>query len=143
MEEDSLLKTMNKAPEIIVTTTPAELLTTDGEPQFVPIEGTSLLYVDNTENDIIMDINRQKYYILLAGRWFSASSLNDGNWVFSEPGDLPDEFADIPQESPMAPVRTSVPGRDVPSLASYVFRFREYLMSLKREAILLWWASIK
>jgi hypothetical protein len=117
MENDSLLKTMKKTPEIIVSTVPAELITTDGEPQFVPVEGTSLLYVDNTENDIIMDISSQKYYILLAGRWFQSTSLVDGNWVFSEPGDLPDEFADIPQESPMAAVRTSVPGTEEAEIA--------------------------
>jgi len=117
MEEDSVIMAMKKAPVIIVTTKPAELITTDGEPKYVPIEGTSLLYVDNSESDIIMDINSQKYYILLAGRWFVSSSLKSDNWVFSEPGDLPAEFHDIPSESPMASVRTSVPGTEEAEIA--------------------------
>lgn len=116
-EQDSLIQTLKKAPEIIVSTQPAELITTDGDPQYVPVEGTSLLYVDNAESDIIMDINSQKYFILLAGRWFVSSSLSSDDWVFCEPSDLPEEFSKIPVESPMASVRSSVPGTEEAEIA--------------------------
>ncbi len=117
IEQDSVLMVMDEAPELIITTEPAELISTDGEPKYTPIEGTSLLYVDNTENDILMDINSQNHYILLAGRWYISRTLQDGDWTFAEPGELPAEFADIPIESPMASVRNSVPGTEEANIA--------------------------
>jgi hypothetical protein len=116
-EQDSLIQTLKKAPEVIVSTKPAELITVDGDPKYVPVEGTSLLYVDNSESDIIMDINSQKYYILLAGRWFVSSSLDSDDWAFCEPASLPEEFSEIPTESPMASIRTSVPGTEEAEIA--------------------------
>jgi hypothetical protein len=117
IEQDSLLMAMKQAPELIVSTVPAELISTDGDPKYTPIQGTSLLYVDNSENDIIMDITSQKHYILLAGRWYSSRTLHDGDWTFAEPKSLPEDFSKIPTESPMANVRTSVPGTDEANIA--------------------------
>jgi len=117
IEQDSVLMAIEEAPELIISTVPAELVSTDGDPKYTPIEGTSLLYVDNTENDILMDINSQNHYILLAGRWYSSKTLQDGDWVFAEPKDLPAELADIHKESPMANVRNSVPGTDEANIA--------------------------
>jgi len=74
------------------------------------IEGTKLLYVANSENDIIMDINSQFHYVLLAGRWYYSKSLKDGDWKFQEPKNLPEDFKNIPEDSPMASVRASIPG---------------------------------
>ncbi|MEN8224482.1 MAG: hypothetical protein ABFS05_03895 [Bacteroidota bacterium] len=117
MDEDSVLMAMDEAPELIVSTVPAELISTDGEPIYAPIDGTTLLYVDNTENDIIMDINSQQYYILLAGRWYTSKTVQDGDWAFAQPKDLPDDFDDIPAESPMANVRNSIPGTEEANIA--------------------------
>ena len=75
-----------------------------------PVEKTSLLYVTNTENDIIMDINSQQHFLLLNGRWFRSKTLEDGGWMFTEPGELPEEFAKIPDSSAVASVLVSVPG---------------------------------
>ena len=111
-EEDSAMMAMEEPPEIIVTIGPAELVQTDGDPDYVPIQGTSLLYVKNTESDILTDINSQEHYLLLAGRWFHSRTLADGDWKFSEPEDLPDDFEKIPAESDMASVRSSVPGTE-------------------------------
>ena len=111
-ENDSLLMAMNEPPELIVATGPAELLIVDGEPDYAPIGETSLLYVKNTESDIIMDINTQDYYVLLAGRWYASKSLADGSWKFIEPGDLPEDFSKIPEEGDMSNVRSSVPGTE-------------------------------
>jgi hypothetical protein len=87
-------------PEIIVSTMPAELLVTDGEPQYTPIKGTNLLYVSNTESNIFMDTGSQEYYTLLSGRWFKSKSLQDGPWSYAAPDKLPGDFAKIPAKIP-------------------------------------------
>ena len=109
-ETDSVAQTYTEAPELIVSTKAAELVLVDGEIDYKPIDGTTLLYVSNTESDIIMDISSQDHYLLLAGRWYYSSSLEDGDWKFKEPKYLPDEFLNIPNESNMGDVRASVPG---------------------------------
>ena len=109
-EPDSISLSYTEAPDMIVVTEPAELIMTDGEPDYGSIEGTSLLYAKNSESDIIMDINTQEHYVLLAGRWYHSKSLKDGDWKFSEPDALPEDFAKIPEDSDMATVRASIPG---------------------------------
>ncbi|HPF70259.1 MAG TPA: hypothetical protein PLQ13_06270 [Candidatus Krumholzibacteria bacterium] len=98
------------APEIIVSTGPAELIVTEGEPRFAPVTGTSLLTVQNTESDIVMDIAGQQVYVLAAGRWFRAASLEANQWSFVPFDQLPGEFARIPADSDLAAVLPSVPG---------------------------------
>lgn len=109
---DSLIATLDDPPSVIVVTKPSELILIDGKPDYKSIEGTSLLYVLNTESDIVMDINSQQHFVMLAGRWYSTKTLQDGGWKFVEPGDLPADFNKIPAESDMGNVRTSVPGTE-------------------------------
>ncbi len=97
-------------PAIVVRTKPAELIQCDGEPKYDPIDGTQLLYVDNTESDIIMDIASQRYFVLIAGRWYASKSLTDGPWAHVAGDQLPTDFPKIPTDSEMADVRPSVPG---------------------------------
>jgi len=99
-----------RVPVIIVRTHPAELVLTDGEPDFAPIEGTNLLYMENTENDVLMDISTQRYYILISGRWYWATAMTGAAWTFVEPGDVPPDFAKIPADSEMGQVLASVAG---------------------------------
>lgn len=106
---DSIELATDIAPELLIVTKPSGLISTDGEPDYQSIEGTSLLYASNTEDDIIMDINSQEHYILLAGRWYHSKNLQDGEWEFQEPDKLPDDFSKIPESSEMASVRVSVP----------------------------------
>ncbi len=73
------------------------------------IEGTSLLFVENTDSDILFDINSQSYFILISGRWFQSKSL-EGPWSFIEPENLPADFAKIPSDSDMSNVLANVPG---------------------------------
>ena len=63
-------------PEVIVTTTPTELIVTEGPPDWVPIEGTMLLYVKNTTGDIFKNLNDQHNYVLVTGRWFHAPDFD-------------------------------------------------------------------
>ena len=109
-ESDATTQSYREAPELIVVTKPSELVIVDGEIDYNAIEGTKLLYVANTESDIIMDINSQNHYLLLAGRWYFSKTLQDGDWKFSDPGDLPEDFKNISEDSEMASVRSSIPG---------------------------------
>lgn len=97
------------APAILVATTPTELIVTEGALEYTPISGTDLLYVTNSESDILLEIGSQRHFIVLSGRWFASSSL-DGPWVHVPPGDLPTTMADIPAESEMGYLLLSVPG---------------------------------
>ena len=99
-----------KIPEIYVSTTPAELLVTEGPPQFEPVGGTELEYVKNTTANIFRDSGKLDYYILLAGRWFRSKSLEGGPWAFVGAKSLPEKFARIPESSPKAGVLVSIPG---------------------------------
>jgi len=106
---DSIARTLEYPPKIILSKEPAELIITNGEPDFAALEGTDLLYVRNTESEILMDINSQEYYALLAGRWYKSGTFDAYDWVFVNPNDLPEYFANIDTESEMGSVRSSVP----------------------------------
>lgn len=95
--------------DIIVSTQPAELIQTNGQPNMVPIDNTSLLYAANSNNDIFLDTNTQQYYILVSGRWFTSNSLN-GSWRYIPATNIPADFAKIPEGSPKDNVLASVPG---------------------------------
>ncbi len=106
-------------PEIIVTTSPAELIMTSGKLEYEPIEKTSLLFVKNSENDIIRDINSQQHFVLINGRWYRSKTLKDEAWEFIEPDKLPKEFASIPKDASIASVRVSVSGTQEAKDAMY------------------------
>jgi hypothetical protein len=99
-----------EAPTVYVSTAPAELFVTEGEPQLAAILGTTLSYVSNTGSDIFLDGTNQNYYILVAGRWFQSTSLQNGAWSYVAGASLPTDFAKIPTYSPKASVLVSVPG---------------------------------
>jgi hypothetical protein len=103
-------KKEGKVPEIYVSQTPAELLMTDGPPQFEVIPEAKLEYLKNTSGNIFRDTAAQDYYIVLAGRWFRSKSLENGPWEFVDGKNLPEGFAKIPEGSPKAGVLASVPG---------------------------------
>ncbi len=98
------------APEIVVSTGNAELLVTDGPADFVPLVG-DLLVLKNSDDDVFLDLQSQQYYIVLAGRWYTAPALN-GPWAFQAADKLPADFANIPQESAQADSRVYVAGTD-------------------------------
>ena len=104
-------KSKGEEPEVIVATEPTELIVTDGEPKFTPLPGNELLYVSNTSSDVFLEIEQGKYYVLLAGRWYSAALLS-GPWAYVQPKELPVSFAKIPTGSPKANVLSQVPGTE-------------------------------
>jgi hypothetical protein len=118
-DETSVSPEELKKAKIIVATVPAELIVCIGEPNLGPIAGDQLLYVTNTESDVFFDINLQKYFLLLAGRWFSGPSLKEGPWTFVHPDSLPKIFAQITEQSPKGEVLSHVPGTPQATEAYY------------------------
>jgi hypothetical protein len=109
-ETDSSVVTLTVPPKVILSTKPAELIQTDGEPEFNPVTGTNLLFVDNSENDIIMSIDAQEYYVLISGRWYKSKSMDSGSWDFVRSDQLPDDFKNIPEASDISNVRPNIAG---------------------------------
>lgn len=98
-------------PVIVVRTKPAELIQSKGEPQYSPIQGTQLLFMTNTDDNIFLTIDKNQYFVLLSGRWYQSASLA-GPWTFVESDRLPADFAKIPEGSEKDIVLASVAGTD-------------------------------
>jgi hypothetical protein len=99
-------------PKILVATEPTELVVSEGKPTFKPVASLDLLYMDNSEGDVLLDVPSQTYFVLLAGRWFKNTSLSEGGWTFVPPDSLPPSFSKIPPDSPVGDVLASVAGTD-------------------------------
>jgi hypothetical protein len=99
----------NGVPTIYTTQVPTELIVFKGQPDFVPIVGTSLLWASNTTSDVLIDTNSNLYYVLLAGRWFRGPGMT-GPWTFVASNALPADFARIPATSLAAAVLPTVAG---------------------------------
>jgi hypothetical protein len=97
-------------PTVHVSTVPAELIQTEGRPDYEPIEGSDLLHVRNSSANIVLDPADQRHYILLSGRWFRSASLAEGPWEYVPYDKLPAAFAKIPETHPRGAVLASVPG---------------------------------
>jgi len=101
-------KRPKQTPVVYVSTEPAEMIITQGEPTYSPIKGTRLMRVANTDSLLFLHSGDAKFYFLVAGRWFRAARL-DGPWSAASK-DLPADFARIPDSDPAAFVKASVPG---------------------------------
>jgi hypothetical protein len=97
-------------PRVFVSVTPAELILLAGAPKYVPVTGTSLLWVSNSDSDVFRLGKTGPVYYLVAGRWFSAPDFK-GPWTFATPS-LPEDFKRIPIEHDRSRVLASVPGTD-------------------------------
>jgi hypothetical protein len=99
----------NGVPTVYTPQGPAELIVFKGQPDFVPIVGTGLLWASNTTSDVLIDTANNLYYVLLAGRWFHSAALT-GPWTFVASNALPAGFAHIPAQSLAGAVLPSVAG---------------------------------
>lgn len=95
-------------PLVFVNTEAAELIITDGDPEFVQIGNTELRVVSNTESDLFLHSGDLYYYYLVSGRWFRSRTLL-GPWIFATDR-LPADFALIPEDHDKGHVLASVPG---------------------------------
>jgi hypothetical protein len=98
-------------PKLVVATEPTELIYITGEPEYTPISEADLLYVSNSESEVVMDLGSARIYVLLSGRWYSSETL-DGPWVFVPGDELPEGFAKIPFENDKGYLLASVPGTE-------------------------------
>jgi hypothetical protein len=99
---------VDKAPQVFVSTTPAEMILVSGLPAYQKVTDTKLLWVSNTESDVFRIGANGPIYYLVAGRWFAAPEFI-GPWTFATPN-LPEDFRKIPLEHPRSRVLASVPG---------------------------------
>jgi hypothetical protein len=108
---DPLAMTDKNAPPPVVylSTGPAELIQTQGEPLFAPVEGLTLLELRNGDHAIFLDPSSNSYYVLVSGRWFRAGQVT-GPWAYVPGDQLPADFARIPPDDPKANALASVPG---------------------------------
>jgi hypothetical protein len=104
-------ETDERVPRIVVVFEPSELIVIDGEPRWTPVEGNQLLYASNTDSDVLMELDGQRYFVLLSGRWFTSSSL-DGPWRFVTFDELPSSFEEIPADADLGYLRAHVAGTE-------------------------------
>ena len=94
-------------PQVVFADRPTELIVTNGKPALEAIPGASgLQWVANTESPLFK--LESNWYLLVAGRWFTTTNLDQGAWAFSK--DLPKAFSAIPEDHARSAVRASVPG---------------------------------
>jgi hypothetical protein len=103
-------KPAKQVPKVFVSSRPAELILLRGEPSYLLVDGTELLWVSNTDSDVFRMGRTGPVYYLVAGRWFSAPDFT-GPWTFATPT-LPGDFKKIPLEHERSRVLASVPGTD-------------------------------
>ncbi len=99
----------DQVPEVIVSSQPTELVVIEGEPQTEAIDGTDLLWVTNTENDLFVQGPQQTFFLLAAGRWYQTDSLV-GAWMPVELEGRPSDLGRIPRQHEKADVLSFVPG---------------------------------
>jgi hypothetical protein len=76
---------------------PAITITYSGAPQYVVIDGTSLSYVENTNDKVIM-VSDNQFYACVGGFWYVASSPQ-GPWTIAT--SVPQVIYTIPASSPV------------------------------------------
>ncbi len=101
----------NAIPQIVVATEPTELIYTDGAPEYTPVTGGELMYISNSDNDLLLDLETQQHYVLLSGRWFTSAKL-EGPWSYVASDQLPESFMLIPADSEIGDLRTFVAGTE-------------------------------
>ena len=109
--QQSVSSTQAPGLEIVTATEPTELIWTDGAEEMGTIANTQLLYVTNTTSDVFVYIPTQAVFVVLSGRWYTASTRL-GPWTYVDPNQLPPDFKQIPPNSEKADVLAHVPNTD-------------------------------
>jgi Domain of unknown function (DUF4136) len=86
------VSTRDSMPDIVVALTPAELIVTDGEPDYASIQGTSLQRITNTTADVFREPTDEELYVRLPAGWFRAWTTN-GPWQRIADDRLPADLA--------------------------------------------------
>ncbi|MAH66881.1 MAG: hypothetical protein CMJ27_10920 [Phycisphaerae bacterium] len=107
--DDATEASASDVPEVVRSPVPAELVVVDGAPTWNRVERTPLLRAMNTDSDLFLDTDDTTFYLLVSGRWFTASSPS-GDWSMIDADDVPKPFATIPAGDAAHRVVASVPG---------------------------------
>lgn len=118
-------------PKVYIHDDPTELIFIEGEPKYVPVPNTGLLWISNTESDLFRLGKDGPVYYLVAGRWFTAPGLG-GHWTFATPN-LPEDFKRISLEHPRSRVLASVPGTQQAAEAVLLAEIPQYARVNKKE----------
>jgi hypothetical protein len=81
-------------PIVFVATTAADLIITNGDPEFAQYNGTPLLYVTNTSAVIFKEPTDRELYVHLSGGWYRAWNTN-GPWQRIRDDALPTDLAQV------------------------------------------------
>jgi hypothetical protein len=109
-------------PRIVVSNRPLDLMLIDGPPSNVPIQGTRLEFVVNTDQDVFHDRANQTWYLLREGHWLKNSMLASGDWISTT--DLPGDFLTLQVSSDWPQVAAAMPAKKpdtppIPLVISY------------------------
>lgn len=108
-QTEKVVTVQSGPPAVLISTKPAELIQSDGPASFANISGTNLLYMSNSNDNIFKSVDDQLYYVLLSGRWYTASRL-EGPWKYVAADKLPADFARIPEGSDKDNVLANIAG---------------------------------
>jgi hypothetical protein len=103
-------------PPIFVSTVPAIVLFVDGQPLRIPIQGTKLEFVVNTNWDLFYD--QSDYYLLNEKTWLKARELA-GPWTVTSK--LPPDMSKLPANQNWEEVKQAVPPASGAKSAPRVF----------------------
>ncbi len=114
------------APKIFTSNEPAILVQFDGTPVLSPLGDTGLLYVVNTNWDVIVDTTSTKVYLLNKDQWLYSTEIENPNWQFLR-DPLPDSFNKIPaDDESWSDVRAQIPAKPVEPTAKLPKVFISY-----------------
>ncbi|MDD4278983.1 MAG: hypothetical protein PHX74_04530 [Candidatus Sumerlaeales bacterium] len=101
----------NKPPRIFTSTEPSILLQFDGDPLLSPLADSGLLYVVNTNWDVIVDSTSTKVFLLNNDQWLVSKEIASPVWeIMRDP--LPEVFNKIPvNDDSWADVRKHIPAK--------------------------------
>lgn len=75
---------------IMVRTEPAALIQCDGPPEPKELEGTSLTYVGNSNDNIFYDWGTHNFYVSVGSQWYKSENMYDSlGWSAVRRADLP------------------------------------------------------
>ncbi len=98
-------------PKIFYSSTPALLVILIGQPKLQGVEAdrTDLMFVVNTNWDILYDTASKQYYMLDGDGWLTTSDLLKGRWTVAN--QVPLSFYSLPSDENWADARASLPGK--------------------------------
>ncbi len=95
-------------PAILVSSTPALLVSFDGDPIWSPIKENDLKFAVNTNWDFFHHESTGQFYLRFENSWLKSAAI-EGPWAPA--GRLPESFAKLPNDDNWKDVRAALPGK--------------------------------